>query len=161
MLNRILVPLDGGPAMASALPAIRHLVGGTGAVVHLLLVRPLPRLPCRRADGVLYLDDLLRIEQATWQDYLVHHGSALAYDGIVVRREVRFGALVNETLAAADRHGARLIALAESSPGGLRRFLRPSLADQLSRRVRIPIMVLPRSDDPPRGLSLRQRRVAV
>ena len=131
MLNRILVPLDGSPTMIGALPAIGHLVGGTGAAVHLLLVRPLPRLSRQRDEWPLYLDDLLRIEQATWRDYLLHHGSALAYDGIVVRREVRFGALLDETVAAADRHAAHLIALSEPPVTGIPQLLHRSLADQL------------------------------
>ena len=161
MLNRILVPLDGSPTMIGALPAIGHLVGGTGAAVHLLLVRPLPRLSRQRDEWPLYLDDLLRIEQATWRDYLLHHGSALAYDGIVVRREVRFGALLDETVAAADRHAAHLIALSEPPVTGIPQLLHRSLADQLATRVRIPVMRLPTDDAPARGVALRHRRVAV
>lgn len=160
MLNRILIPLDGSPRMASALPAIRHLVGGTGALVHLLLVRPLPRLPRRQDDGPLYLDDLVRVEQAAGHAYLVHHGSALAYDGIVVRREVRFGALLDETITAAERHAAHLIALAEPPPASLPRLPRRGLADQLSGRVRIPVMLLPTNDARAPSVALGQRRVA-
>src|SRR4051794_5849318 len=143
MLNRILVPLDGSPAMAGALPALRHLVGGTGAVVHLLLVRPLPRLPRRRDRGPVLLDDVMRIEQAAGRAYLVHHGSALAYDGIVVQREVRFGTLQDEIMAAADRHAAHLVALSEAPASGVTRLLHRSLADQLATRLHIPVMRLP------------------
>jgi nucleotide-binding universal stress UspA family protein len=161
MLNRILVPLDGSPAMASALPAIRPLVSGTGAIVHLLLVRAMPRVPRQRTEPPIYLDELLRVEHATWHDYLVHHGSTLAYDGIVVRREVRFGALFDEILAAARRHAAHLIALSEPRPSRALGLLRSDLAPRLMSRAQIPVLLVPTSRPPSQRLALHYRGVPV
>src|SRR5262245_5448112 len=61
MLSRILVPLDGSPAMEAILPTVRHLAGGTGAVVHLLALRPSARELAREDNGLrnVYVDDIL------------------------------------------------------------------------------------------------------
>ncbi len=160
MFRRILVPLDGTPAMATALPTLRRWISGTGAVVHLLVVRPMPRLPWHPDGPPLYLDDLLRIEHATWQQYLVHHGSALAYDGIVVHREVRFGAQAPEILAAADRHDAHLIALAPPRQTWRQRLFAVPLSQQLAARARVPVLLLPPADPRAGGAVFHYRRVA-
>ncbi len=90
----------------------------------------MPRVPERRGDGWAYLDELVREEAATWHAYLRHHGSALAYDGIVVAWEVRFGELVPE-IVAAIRHATHLIALAEPASAWTARLFRRGLAPQL------------------------------
>ncbi len=142
MLSRILVPLDGALAAAEVLGALRHLVGGTGAVAHLLLVRPPVRGPERRGDRTIYLDELLREEEAAGRDYLAREGSQLAFDGVIVRPAVRFGDPPAETLAAAARHAVQLIAVAAPHQTAAARLLRPSLADQLRARVAVPILTV-------------------
>ena len=144
MLSRILVPLDGTPAAAEVLGAVRQFVGGTGAVVHLLFVRPPVRGPERRGDQTVYLDELLREEEAAGRDYLARAGSQLAFDGVVVRRAVRFGDPLAETLSAAARYAVQLIAVAAPAQSAAGRLLRPSLADRLHARAVVPILtVLP------------------
>jgi len=59
MLDQILIPLDGSATLAAAVPAVRQLVGGSGALVHLLAVRPPVRCPEPATDWVRYLDELL------------------------------------------------------------------------------------------------------
>ena len=100
MLSHVLVPLDGSPMMAQIITPLRQWFGGTGAVVHLLVVRPPVREVLRLDDRVIYLDELIRQEQATWHDYLVRQGNQLAYDGVVVHRTVRFGDPMVESLRA-------------------------------------------------------------
>jgi nucleotide-binding universal stress UspA family protein len=142
MLSRILVPLDGSPAMLAALPQVRQLVSGTGANVRLLLVRPVPKAPERRGDGWAYLDELVCEEYATWQAYLRHHGSALAYDGIVVEREVRFGELLPEVLATASRCAPHVIVLATPARSLPRWRRQPPLAQQLMERAAVPVLLV-------------------
>ena len=152
MLNRVLVPLDGSPTMAQIIPRLRQWFGGTGAVVHLLVVRPSIRGVLRLEDRVIYLDDLVRQEQATWHAYLLRQGSQLAYDGVVVQREVRFGDPVTESLTAAERHAVQVIALVDPPQPGLRRLLQPSLAQQLLARSRVPVLVVPPVSSPAAGI---------
>jgi hypothetical protein len=146
--------------MTAALPQVRPLVSGTGARVHLVLVRPLPRTPERRGEQGAYIDELVEEEYATWQDYLHHHGSVLAYDGIVASREVRFGGLLPEILAVTRRHGSHMIALA-APPRSCRQYLgRPTLAQQLMEQAGVPVLAVPPGRSPARGAHLRYSRVA-
>ena len=165
MLNRLLVPLDGSPAMAAVLPRVRELVGGTGAVVHLLAIRPSIHKLVRRQDRLVgtdtllltgltgwpdywraessYLEDTVRQEQAVWQEYQVRQGSQLAYDGVVVQREVRFGDPLLTTFAAAQTHAAHLIVVAAQPQRWPRRLLRPNLAQQLLTQSAVPVLAVP------------------
>jgi nucleotide-binding universal stress UspA family protein len=143
MLSRILVPLDGSPTRAQILPRLRQWFGGTGTVVHLLVVRPPVRDVLRLEDRLVYLDELVQQERASWLDYLVRQGSQLAYDGVVVRREVRFGELLTEILAVAERRSMHLIALIGRRHSWPRRWLRLDLAEQLLATSPIPTLVVP------------------
>jgi nucleotide-binding universal stress UspA family protein len=143
MLTRVLAPLDGSPTSAEIFPPLRQWLGGTGAVVHLLLVRPPVRQTLRLEDRVIYLDELLAHERATWQDYLLRQGSQLAYDGMIVHREVRFGDPVVETLAVVQRQPVQLIALVDQLQAWPQRWLCPSLAERLLTRSPVPVLVMP------------------
>src|SRR4051794_29172497 len=163
MIRRILVPLDGCDSAGVVLPAVRQLVGGTGAVVHLLAVRPLPRLrpprslwwanpesmiaasllnaPAGTPTRAESYDAVLRREHAALDRTLLRHGSELAYDGIVVRRQVRFGDPLEETLAVARREAIHLILVAPRAQHWWDRLRRPSLTQQLLDRSPVPVMV--------------------
>jgi nucleotide-binding universal stress UspA family protein len=161
MLRRILAPLDGSPNGLAVIPALRRLVGGTGAVVHLLAVRPEIRRPEHNGDRLLYLDELRVQERAHWLDYLVRHGSHLAYDGMVVQREVRFGDPLAETLASAERHAMQLIVLAARPQRWLARMWRPNLAQQLLAHAVVPVLTVPAERPLWHGVVLRYDAVAV
>jgi nucleotide-binding universal stress UspA family protein len=141
MTNRILVPLDGSPAMAEIVPTLRRLVAGTGARVHLLLVRPPVAGPMQGTDRVLFLDELVSVERTTWETYLGHHGRQLATADIDVQCEVRFGDALAETLAAGQRQKVHFIALAGQPQRWLQRLLRPSLAQRLLGQPRVPVLI--------------------
>ncbi|MBX5491241.1 MAG: universal stress protein [Chloroflexi bacterium] len=143
MLDRILIPLDGSPVAEEAISALRPFIAGTGALVHLLVVRPPIREVVRNERGIIYLDELLREETAAWRDYLVRKGSELAYNGVVVRHDVRFGDPVAETLNAAVRHGMQLIAVGAPAQPWWRRLTRPSLAQRLLAQATIPVLTVP------------------
>ena len=143
MLSRVLAPLDGSPTMAQILPVLRQMLGGTGAVVQLLVVRPPIQGPIRLDDRLLCLDELLHTEQATWRDYLLRQASKLAYDGIVVQRTVRFGDPLTEILSAAERSPVQLIALVAPQQSWPERLVRPSLAQQLLAQSPVPVLVVP------------------
>ncbi|HEY7066735.1 MAG TPA: universal stress protein [Chloroflexota bacterium] len=155
MLRRILVPLDGRRDGLAAVPALRWLVGGTGAVVHLLAVRPQVRRPEHSGDRLIYLDELRLQERAHWLDYLTREASHLAYDGIVVQREVRFGDPLAETLAAAERHAMQLIVLAARPQTWLERLWRPHLAQQLLAHAAIPVLTVPAERPYWQGVAVR------
>jgi nucleotide-binding universal stress UspA family protein len=184
----MLVPLDGSPSMAAVIPALRELVGGTGALVQLLLVRPPVRVPLHEDEPILYpddlvtqamvgglhpaarparrpgqvfLDDLVAHERAEWETYLGRQGSHLAYDGVVVERELRFGDLLEETLAAVGQRGAHLIVLATRAQSAWQRILRPNLAQRLLARSPVPVLTVPPARARRRGTVLRYGRMPV
>ncbi len=178
MLDQILIPLDGSATLAAAVPAVRQLVGGSGALVHLLAVRPPLRCPEPATDWVLYLDellvpgmalpparrpagpcldDLVARERAIWLEYLWREGSTLAYNGVVVQREVRFGDLLAETLAAAREHAVRLIVVGAEPQRWLGRTLRPGLAQRLLAQSTVPVLIVPTERALGRALALRHQ----
>ena len=161
MLSRVLVPLDGSPVMTQILPTLRQMLGGTGAIVHLLVVRPPIRQPHYLADRVIYLDELLRQEQAAWQDYLTRQAGQLAYDGIVVKRTVRFGDPLTEILALAHRQSMHLIAITARQQPWPQRLFRPCLAHQLLVQSPVPVLVVPATRLPSLDLVARYSGVPV
>lgn len=179
MLDQILIPLDGSATLAAAVPAVRQLVGGSGALVHLLAVRPPVRCPAPTTDWVLYLDellvpgmalpparrppgpcldDLVARERAIWLEYLRREGSPLAYDGVVVQCAVRFGDPLGETLAAAREHAVRLIVVGTEPQGPLARALRPGLAQRLLAQSTVPVLTVPTVHPRWPAVALRQQR---
>jgi len=161
MLSRVLVPLDGSPTMAQIVPRLRQWFGGTGAVVHLLVVRPPIREVIRLEDRVVYLDELVQQEQAAWHEYLVRLGSQLAYDGIVVHRAIRFGDPVAETLGAAESHAVHLIALVGQPYSWPRRLIHQSLTEQLLAKSPVPVLIVPPASRPSASLVLRYSGIEV
>jgi nucleotide-binding universal stress UspA family protein len=107
------------------------------------------RQPLYLADRVIYLDELLQQEQAAWQDYLTRQASQLAYDGIVVKRTVRFGDPLTEIVALAHRQSVQLIALIARPEPWPQRLFRPSLAHQLLVHSSVPVLVVPDLAQPP------------
>ncbi len=101
------------------------------------------------------MDEILREEQAIWQDYLARLGSHLAYAGVVVRRSVSFGDPLAVTLATAQRCGADLIAVAAPAQPAVWRFFHPSLAQRLLAQSIVPVLLLPCSPLPRSGLPYR------
>jgi nucleotide-binding universal stress UspA family protein len=161
MLSRVLVPLDGSPVMTQILPTLRQMLGGTGAAVHLLVVRQPVQQPLYLADRVIYLDELLQQEQAAWQDYLTRQAGQLAYDGIVVQRTVRFGDPLTEILAVAHGQSMHLIALIARPEPWPQRLFRPSLAHQLLVQSPVPVLVVPAAHPPSLDLVARYSGVPV
>ena len=128
--------------MAEIIPALRRLVAGTGAIIHLLLVRPPVPGPIQGKDRLLYLDEVVSLERSAWEDYLAHHGRQLAAADVAVRCEVRFGDTLTETLAAGQRQRVQFIALAGQPQRWLQRLLRPNLAQQLLGQPSVPVLIV-------------------
>jgi nucleotide-binding universal stress UspA family protein len=161
MLNRILGPLECRASLATLLPPLRLVVGGTGALVHLLMVRPLVRCAEYCGGRLLYLDELMLQERTFCLDYLARSGSQLAYDGVVVDREVRFGDPLAETLAAVERHAMHLIALTARRQPWPERLLRPNPARRLLSHASSPVLTVPAERPRWQGVVLRYDRVPV
>ncbi len=138
-LNEILVPLDGSELAKSALPHAIELVGETG---HLCLVRVV-----RPVDDSFGLTD--HHEAATAIDdarsALLQVATDLRREGVNVSWEIRFGDPASEILRAAETAGARAIAMATRGFGGQRSWTFGSVTESVIRSGSLPIIMIPPS----------------
>src|ERR687886_1590142 len=102
MFSTVLVPLDGSPAAATALPAARALATALGAQVSLLRV---VRRPVALLDG--HADEIR--DAATYLDGLARE---LTASGLRVKTNVRSGEVVDAILAEIDEQGVDLVVMA-------------------------------------------------
>ncbi len=141
MAKRILVPLDKSTEHATILPVVADMARGGGATVRLLHVAPVPQTWIDDRDRILaYADqEMVRLEGEA-MDRLLEAEAALG--GIAVERIVRFGRAVEEILKEAEAFGADLIAVTTICSGSLKRRLLGSVAEQLVRSAKVPVVLL-------------------
>ena len=138
MFSTVLVPLDGSPAAATALPAARALATALGAQVNLLRVvrRPVALLDGHAAEigeAATYLDGLAR---------------ELSASNLRVRTHVRSGAVAEAILAEIDEGRVDLVVMATRGHSGVVRALLGSVASEVLSRSPVPVVLL-RADGRP------------
>ena len=140
MAKRVLVPLDQSSLAESVLPVVADLARGADSAVRLLYVAP---TPTRRSDSegrvVAYADQEMSRLQSEATDYL--ETVELQFKDLAVDSAVRFGDAVQEIQAEAQAWGADLIAVTTSGRSGLRRAVLGSVAEQVFRKARGPVML--------------------
>ncbi len=137
MYARILVTLENSAADASILGHVRKLAKHCGASVVLVHV----------ADGfaarnVKTLD--LRESEEIQKDraYIEQCRGALAADGIPAEAVLASGDPAAEIVAAAEREGADLIAMATHGHGFLNDLVRGSVAHQVRHATMVPVLLV-------------------
>lgn len=140
MAKRILVPLDRSSLAESVIPLVTDLARGGDASVRLLHVAP---TPTGRVDWegrvVAYADQEMSRLHAESMDYL--QTVELHLQGVPMESAVRFGDPLREILAEADEFGADLIAVTTAGRSGLRRAVLGSVAEQVFRKARVPVVL--------------------
>jgi nucleotide-binding universal stress UspA family protein len=140
MAKRILVPLDASPLAESIVPVVADAARGAGATVRLLHVAPLPQaLVSETGRVVAYLDQEMERLEAEGMDYL--RAAEVQFEGVPVECGVRFGDPVQEILLEAEAFGADLIAVATAGRSGLGRTVLGSVAEQVFRKSRLPVVL--------------------
>jgi nucleotide-binding universal stress UspA family protein len=141
MAKRILVPLDRMPETERILPIVADLTRGTGAVVRLMHVAPVPG-NWSDAGGrtIAYTDQEMDRLTAEGIDYLDALKPLL--DGVGVEAVVRFGDPAAEILQEADAFGADLIAVTTASRSKLARLLLGSVAEGVFQKARPAVLLL-------------------
>lgn len=138
--RRILVPLDGTPGSESVLPRIGDIARAEGAAVRLLHVSA----PVReiRADGrvVVYADQETARVEAEVRAYFKRVASSLG--DVPLELAVRFGEPVEEIVREADEAGVEVIAMATHRRSGLSRVMKGSVAEEVERATRIPVILV-------------------
>jgi nucleotide-binding universal stress UspA family protein len=140
MLNCILVPLDQSPVAESVVPLVADMARGGKGTVRLLHVAPTPQ-NIVGADGrvVAYADQEMQRLGAEAMDYL--RTIEVRFEGVPVECVARFGDAVTEILLEADACKADLIAMNTTGRSGFRRAILGSVADQVFRRAKAPVML--------------------
>ena len=132
MFSTVLVPLDGSPAAATALPAARALALAFGARVSLLRV---VRRPVALLDG--HADEIR--EAAAYLDGLARELSA---SNLRVQTHVRSGEVAEAILAEiAERH-VDLVVMATRGHSGVVRAVLGSVAGEVLSRSPVPVVLV-------------------
>ena len=139
MAKRILVPLDRSELAEAIVPLVADLARGSGATVRLLHVAQVPE-NLVSADGriIAYVDQEMERLEAQG----LHHLKGVATRvGLPAECVVRFGHDADEILREAEACGADLLAVATAGKSGLKRTVMGSVAEQVFRRARVPVLL--------------------
>ena len=145
-LRRILVPLDGSPLAEQALPVAVSLARQARTSVELVGVQPLitHTFP---GDAVIAGVELERDAARHLERYLEQTASHTHLaTGVTVSHQVLHGQPADRIAALAKTRRAGLIVMTTHGRGGLARLWLGSVADQLLRITRTPVLLLHPTD---------------
>lgn len=144
MYTRIVVPLDGSKLAERALPHGEALASVIGLPLHLIRVADVGSAVGFAMVEYAYSDNLfahtLQNDESTADDYLARLKEYYAVRNIHVSTERRTGIVTQELLAAA-RDGDLYI-MASHGRGGVSRWFLGSVAEEITRHSRVPVMVV-------------------
>jgi nucleotide-binding universal stress UspA family protein len=148
--RRVLVPLDGSPLAAQAIPYARA-IAAPNAELLLLLVLP-DRDPFRggpTGQVVFGEEDVLRAGEEEARRLLEETAARLRAGADAPRVEIALtvGDPATEILRMATERGADLVVLASRGRGALGRWAFGSVADRVSRASPVPVMVVRPGND--------------
>jgi nucleotide-binding universal stress UspA family protein len=136
-LATILVPLDGSPLAAVALPTAVDLAKASGA--RLLLLRAAEASTIRRADWTEAQVEVVR-EAETYLDAVKRR---LEMEGMRnVETSVWYGPAASSIAEAAATRGVSLIVMSTHGRAGLGRLVLGSVAESVLRGTRTPILLV-------------------
>jgi nucleotide-binding universal stress UspA family protein len=148
-MKRILVPLDGSEFAERALEPALNLATRAGAQLHLAtVVSDLPPVPLAAGDGEL-ISQWFEEEEERARTYLSEvkgKVSAKAPD-VQVEEHVQLGPVGRTLQAMADEAEADLIVLTTHGRGAWQRAWLGSVADQLIRNARRPLLLIRDGDE--------------
>jgi nucleotide-binding universal stress UspA family protein len=147
MAYHILVPLDGSPLAATAVPYAVTLARVSEARVTLLAVVASPPEHAGLPSAAAQEGDERHITEST--AYLESVAAAMRAHGLTVTTVVRHGNPANEILAASEDAGCSLIVMSTHGRTGLERIRMGSVAQHVLRHAIIPTLVVRRGDDAP------------
>lgn len=147
-LDKILVPLDSGPIHDDSLPATQELAGLYKSSIHLLTVIPTFSTVAGEAAAAGNLlpattAALLDLEVENAAEDLQEHLDELKKAGLQVTAEVARGDPAAEIVNRSGELKADLIVLTTHRKAGTAAFWARSVAPNVARRTRIPILLIP------------------
>jgi nucleotide-binding universal stress UspA family protein len=151
-LDQILVPLDTGPLHDDSLPVTQELAAAYKSNVHLLTVIPTFGTMAgeRAAAGSLLpatTSALLEINVENAAEDLQEHLDELKQAGIRVTAEVARGDPATEIVSLSEKLHADMIVLTTHRKAGAAAFWARSVAPNVARRARVPILLIPLAEN--------------
>jgi nucleotide-binding universal stress UspA family protein len=151
-LERILVPLDSGPVHDDSLPVTRELASAYGSAIHLLTVIPTFSTVSGETAAASSLlpatsSALLEIRVENAVEDLQEHLDELKKTGLEVTAEITRGDPAAEILKTAEKSHADLIVLSTHRKAGTAAFWARSVAPNVARRARVPILLIPLAEN--------------
>ena len=129
MFRSILVPLDGSPHAAAALPLARSMATATRSALHLLRVVPASQSAANEAAS-----------------YLESIANELRSDGLSVDTMIGLGDAATEIVKVARAKEVDLIVMATHARSGIGRFLLGSVAADVVRKADLPVLLVHESN---------------
>jgi nucleotide-binding universal stress UspA family protein len=145
LFNHLLVPLDGSPFAAAAVPYAQALAGKFGSAITLVRII----LPPRFNDGALTVDSadlLVRVRNDLYEEaiaYVQDQQAALQSEGYEVHYlVVEAEDIAAELMQAVADTGADALVMCTHGRGGLSRFLFGSVAARVLQIATVPVLVV-------------------
>ena len=144
----ILVPLDSGPIHDASLPVTQELAKAYQSSVHLLTVIPTFRTIAGETAAAGNLlpattSALLDIDVENAEEDLLVHMDELKQAGVQVTAEVARGDPATEIINISEKLQADMIVLTTHRKAGTAAFWARSVAPNVVRRARVPILLIP------------------
>jgi len=146
--QRIVVALDGSELAERGLRHAVALARAVGAPLHLVRVATITRLnfaPNEAAADFALLTDELGAQQEEAHAYLAKTREGLGEASAAATTEVRTG-VAGTQIVAASRPGD-LIVIASHGRGGVARWLLGSVAEEVTRHARVPVLLYRAGDE--------------
>jgi nucleotide-binding universal stress UspA family protein len=147
-LRRILLPLDSESVHDDSLPIAKILAKAYGAELSLLCV--VPTFSTLRGDEAAAstilpatTNALLDIKEGHAKEHLQEHLNELVSEGFRVSAEIARGDPTQTIVNAAEHGKADLIVLSTHRRAGIDAFWARSIAPNVARRTRIPLLLVP------------------
>jgi nucleotide-binding universal stress UspA family protein len=147
-VEKILVPLDSGPVHDDSLPLTQELATAYKSRIHLLTVIPTFGTVAGETAAASSLlpattSALLDIKAENAAEDLQEHLEELKKAGFQVTAEVARGDPATEIVNLSEKLGVDLIVLTTHRKAGTAAFWAGSVAPNVARRVRVPILLIP------------------
>ena len=147
MTKSIVVPLDGSPLGATALPVAASLARHVGAEIHLLHVHPQPVALHGAPPYDLRFD--VDMERQMGRELQETAAALRAATGLTVTTTLLEGSTEETLLERIAAERPWLVVMSSHGYGGIQRVWHGSVADALVRHAAVPVLIAPRTRDVP------------
>jgi nucleotide-binding universal stress UspA family protein len=147
-LDKILVPLDSGPVHDDSLPLTKELASAYGSEIYLLTVIPTFSTVTGETAAASSLlpattSALLDIDVENAEADLQAHSDELRQAGFQVTAEIARGDPATEIVNLSEKLNTDVIVLTTHRKAGAAAFWARSVAPDVTRRARVPILLIP------------------